>query len=215
MTDEKQQEFSEKQKHILEVAERLFAIKGFDGTSVRDIAHEAGVNIAMISYYFGSKEKLLEALFAMRSAFIAQQLREVLHNETLAPLEKIYRLIDYYIDRILKNQHFHKIMVREQTAEKHSQVTKAILNTKKQNQQLIRQLIQEGQKKAVFKKNIDIPMMMLTLIGTVNQLISTQHHYRAVNDLQDMPDTDFKKLMKKKLSIHLKALFKAALTYEQ
>ncbi|WP_431212540.1 TetR family transcriptional regulator [Puia sp. P3] len=53
---------SDKREHILTSAEKLFAEKGFDGTSVRDIAQLAGVNLAMISYYFGSKEKLLEAL---------------------------------------------------------------------------------------------------------------------------------------------------------
>ena len=43
-------ELNEKKIQIIEIAERLFAERGFDGTSVRDIAHEAGVNIAMISY---------------------------------------------------------------------------------------------------------------------------------------------------------------------
>ncbi|HNO01068.1 MAG TPA: TetR family transcriptional regulator, partial [Chitinophagaceae bacterium] len=40
-------------------AEKLFAEKGYNGTSVRDIAEKAGINLAMVSYYFGSKEKLL------------------------------------------------------------------------------------------------------------------------------------------------------------
>ncbi len=53
-------ELNDKQKEIVQVAEKLFAEYGFDGTSVRLIAKEAGINIAMISYYFGSKEKLLE-----------------------------------------------------------------------------------------------------------------------------------------------------------
>ena len=44
----------------MEAAEELFAEKGFSGTSVRDIADAADVNVAMISYYFGSKEKMLE-----------------------------------------------------------------------------------------------------------------------------------------------------------
>jgi AcrR family transcriptional regulator len=54
-------EFTDKQIQIIDIAERLFAERGFDGTSVRDIADEAGINVAMISYYFGSKEKLMEA----------------------------------------------------------------------------------------------------------------------------------------------------------
>ena len=43
--------FSEKQIHILDVAEKLIAKKGFEGTSVRDISTEAQINVAMISYY--------------------------------------------------------------------------------------------------------------------------------------------------------------------
>ncbi|HNP53387.1 MAG TPA: TetR family transcriptional regulator [Ferruginibacter sp.] len=55
---------SDKRQHIIENAEILFADKGFEGTSVRDIAKQAGVNLAMISYYFGSKEKLEWKRFA-------------------------------------------------------------------------------------------------------------------------------------------------------
>ncbi len=51
----------------MNAAEKLFAVNGFDGTSVRDIAQEAGVNVAMISYYFGSKEKLMEAVFEQKT----------------------------------------------------------------------------------------------------------------------------------------------------
>ena len=59
-------EYNDKQVQIMEIAEILFAEKGFNGTSVRDIAEKANVNLAMISYYFGSKDKLLEALFGYR-----------------------------------------------------------------------------------------------------------------------------------------------------
>ncbi len=43
---------------ILVAARTLFAIKGFEGASVRDIANEAGVNIAAVNYHFTSKERL-------------------------------------------------------------------------------------------------------------------------------------------------------------
>ena len=51
--------FTDKQIHILDVAEELIAKKGFEGTSVRDISTKAQINVAMISYYFGSKEKMI------------------------------------------------------------------------------------------------------------------------------------------------------------
>ena len=55
--------FSSKQLHILDIAEELIAENGFEETSVRQICAKAGVNIAMISYYFGSKEKMLTYLY--------------------------------------------------------------------------------------------------------------------------------------------------------
>lgn len=47
---------------IIEVATELFAQKGFEGTSIRDICKIAGVNISLISYYFGGKEELYKKI---------------------------------------------------------------------------------------------------------------------------------------------------------
>lgn len=43
---------------LLEAAKRVFAEKGYEGATVKDLADEAGVNISMVSYYFGGKEGL-------------------------------------------------------------------------------------------------------------------------------------------------------------
>ena len=75
--------FNEKQINIIETAERLFAARGFDGTSVRDIAEEAGINIAMISYYFGSKEKLMEAIFEVKIGKVQLRVEELLKDKTI------------------------------------------------------------------------------------------------------------------------------------
>ncbi len=198
----------------MEAAEKLFAAKGFDGTSVRDIADTAGVNLAMISYYFGSKEKLMENMFAYRSDFFKLQLETMIRNKELPPLQKIEALIDQYVDRLMKEQCFHRIIVREQMVNYTGPISGMIQELKKQNQELIKQLILEGQKKGDFKKGIDIPFLMMTLIGTISQVITTQHYYREINGLHSMPDPDFQKLIKKKTGHHLKSIFKAILTHE-
>ena len=55
---------------ILDAAEAVFADNGFDGATTRAIAEQAGVNAALIHYYFRSKEKLFEAVVARRSGAI-------------------------------------------------------------------------------------------------------------------------------------------------
>jgi len=66
---------------ILLAAKKLFAKQGFDGTTVRQICEEAGANVALISYYFGGKEKVFHAVFdyffvGHRLEELEQQLKE-------------------------------------------------------------------------------------------------------------------------------------------
>ena len=60
-------------ERILTVAERMFAEHGMEGVGLRAITAAARVNLASIAYHFGSKDGLLEALFAQRAAPIAQE----------------------------------------------------------------------------------------------------------------------------------------------
>jgi len=206
--------FNDKQIQIIQTAEKLFADKGFSGTSVRDIADEADVNLAMISYYFGSKEKLLEALFTYRMEGTTLKLESMLENKELLPFEKVNTMIDFFIEKFHSQTCFHKIMMREQVASQRSSISELIQQLKKHNQSLVKALIQEGQKTGDFVKTVDVPMLMATLAGTVSHLVTTQHFYREINNLQDMSDEQFQKLMKKKISTHLKFIFKAILTHE-
>ena len=106
-------EYNDKQIQIIEAAEKLFADKGFKGTSVRDIADEADINVAMISYYFGSKEQLMEAIFAVRIGSIQIRIENLIKDESLSPFEKINMLVDDHIERVAKKECFIKIMLIE------------------------------------------------------------------------------------------------------
>ncbi|MEX2261314.1 MAG: TetR family transcriptional regulator [Bryobacteraceae bacterium] len=80
---------------ILTAAERLFAERGFAGASLRAVIGEAKVNLAAIHYYFGSKEKLLEAVFARRLEPLNRARLQMLEDtrkeagDAPVPLEKI------------------------------------------------------------------------------------------------------------------------------
>lgn len=72
---------AETRERLLDTAERLFAEDGIGRTSLRAITLAAGVNVAAIHYHFGSKEALLQAVFARRL--------EPVNRERLARLERI------------------------------------------------------------------------------------------------------------------------------
>jgi AcrR family transcriptional regulator len=207
-------EFTDKQIQIIETAERLFSERGFDGTSVRDIADEAGINVAMISYYFGSKEKLMEALFELRVGTVKMRIESLIKDESLTPLEKVNILIDEHIERNMQKQCFHKIMVGVQVTNKNPAILKAANNIKLRNTAVVTELIKEGQKKGVFKKKIDVVLMLNTMIGTVSQSLISMDYYREFNNQQDLNEEEFQLIFKRRLSIHIKTLFKVILTNE-
>ncbi len=207
-------EYNEKQKQIIETAERLFSARGYDGTSVRDLADDAGVNIAMISYYFGSKEKLMEALFEQRTTNIKLKVESLLHDNKTMPLQKVELLAEDFISRIVEKKQFFKIMLCEQVINKNPVIINLIHDLKKRNVEEFTKLITDGQQKGAFKNNIDVLLLMNTLIGVVTQMMLTLDYYREYNNLKNVSDNQLYEQIKLKLTEHIKVLFKALLSYE-
>lgn len=206
--------YSAKQLQLLDTAELLFSQRGFEGTSVRDIAEVAGINTAMISYYFGSKEKLMEAIFERRSMNIKEKVDLLMKDDRLDPFQKIFSLLDDYIDKIMLRKKFHRIMLCEQVINQNPIIVEMMAKMKNRHSTSINELIRLGQKKGLFKKNVDIPMMMNTLVGTVTHMLVNLEFYKSFHDLGSLSEEEFERILRKKLSVHIKIIFKAILTHE-
>ena len=103
----------DKKEHIMEVAVTLFSEKGYEGTSIRDLAHAADVNIAMINYYFGSKEKLFVALLETKARYMREKIDSLQNDPSLSELDKINLIIDGYVNRFLSQPAFHRVLQQE------------------------------------------------------------------------------------------------------
>jgi AcrR family transcriptional regulator len=204
-------DFNDKQIQILQVAETLFAEKGFDGTSIRDIAKEAKINIAMISYYFGSKEQLLESLIVNRATEIKLQL-DILILEDLSPLEKINKLIALYIHRINGNRCIYKIVHFEFSSQKRETNLEAFTELKKGNLKALEAIIQDGQEKGFFRKDIIVPLLTPTILGTYFHFHLNRPFYE--NLLQLNTEEEYNTYIKTTLTMHIQQTIKALLTYE-
>lgn len=87
---------------ILEAAGRVFTRSGFAGARMDDIAEEAGINRALLHYYFRSKEKMFETVFKSRFAEFIKGIAEINLNESNL-YEKIERLVAHQIESNKKN----------------------------------------------------------------------------------------------------------------
>jgi len=203
--------WNEKQLQLLDVAEELFATNGFEGTSVRDIAQKAGVNVAMISYYFGSKEKLLQNLILQRTERTITVLKELSRDSVMDPREKINKIVDYYVDRMLDNRNFHTIMNRQISLTREKDIIEMLVDVKKKNSAMIHKIIREGQRKKVFRK-VNIPLTIGTVMGTISQVSMSWPFYCSLLNLNEEDHKIYFKKIRSKLKTHLKALLKAHLS---
>ncbi len=205
-------DFNDKQIQILQVAETLFAEKGFDGTSIRNIAKEAKINIAMVSYYFGSKERLLESLIIHRTSDLKFQLENLL-EEDLEPIDKINKLIELYINRINCNRGIYKILHFEFSAKKRDVSLEAFSELKKGNLKSLEMIIQDGQKKGIFRKDVVIPLITPTILGTFFHFHMNKSFFENLLNLNT--EALYNNYIKTSLTKHIQQTIKALLIYER
>lgn len=87
---------------LLKTATKIFAEKGFDSVSTRELAKKSGTNLCSINYYFGSKQKLYDAVVENIAAFILNNfiapMRQELTSakENLSPRDEIKFILSHF-----------------------------------------------------------------------------------------------------------------------
>jgi len=92
------------EEKIKEAAKSVFVRNGYSGARMQDIADEAGINKALLHYYFRSKEKLFELIFFEVFDVVIPQLKATVSTDQLVA-EKIKAFVSTYIDVIQANPH--------------------------------------------------------------------------------------------------------------
>lgn len=97
---------------ILEAAKIVFIEKGFDGARMQYIADKAGINKALVHYYFRSKAKLFDAIFEEAFTKFLPNISLVMMSDE--PFEKKIRsFVSHYIDTLTNNPHLPAFVMHE------------------------------------------------------------------------------------------------------
>ncbi len=199
----------DKRQAIIDAAEKLFCETGYEGTSTRQISKESGANMAMINYYFGSKEGVFIEIMNDRIASFGSQLK-IINEDKISAIEKLHRVIEGYATRILANPSFHKMMHRELSLSQRPEMYNKIKAAMSQNMQLLEKILTDGQEDGSFRE-ADNRLVIATIMGTITNII--------ISPQKVMPDSDFdlnvpkdKKIMKDRVVAHLQDLLTVYLT---
>ncbi|HEX9827384.1 MAG TPA: TetR/AcrR family transcriptional regulator [Flavobacteriaceae bacterium] len=100
------------ENQILEAAKTVFQSKGMDGSRMQEIADKAGINKAMLHYYYRSKQLLFEAVFKHAFTLLAPQLNKILNDDSSIE-EKIRNFTFNYISFISKHPYLPNFIIQE------------------------------------------------------------------------------------------------------
>lgn len=102
------------EQKILEAAKKVFMQKGLDGTRLDEIANEAGINKALLHYYFRSKEKLFQTVFDQMAGKMVPDFTAIVESEGVIE-DKIELLVHRYIDFVSINPQLPLFLITELT----------------------------------------------------------------------------------------------------
>lgn len=152
---------------ILDAAEGLFAQRGFDPTTIKQIGAEAKLNPALLYYYFGSKEELYKAVFQRIVTGLAARGTEAIETAA-APAEAIRALVGTQVEFLLDNPNIPKLFVREMIDHEAKHAEAVVLKLAAGLFHRLCGVIERGQRDGVFRADVE---PRYAAVSTISQVI--------------------------------------------
>jgi len=174
----KQRDAKTSQANIIKSATKLFAINGFNATTVDDIAKSANINKAMIFYYYKSKEGLYEYIMTDMLDHLLEKIKQI---QTDDPMNALRLFIEIYVNFAYQKPCFSSLLLKELSNS--GATLPNLVFTKLQSVLLmLKNILISGNKKNIFiKKEVIVVYFMIT--GTINLIVSTQKLRNKIKDM--------------------------------
>jgi len=173
-------------ERLLDAAVVCFAGDGIAATSLRTIALKAGVTPALVHYYFGSKEQLVEAFIAERMTPIAAALRESLLAAGSDPRALMAAFVRGMHDLVARFPWWPALWVREVLNEKGALRDVLLKKVAPQVAQLVAGALADAQKRGELAADLDPRLTMVSLMGLTMMPLAAEHIWRRVFDADDI-----------------------------
>ena len=171
-------------------ARKVFHQKGYAGTRTRDIAEEAGINHAMLNYYFRSKEKLFGIVMMETMAYFFQGVGTILNDESTSLEEKIERVVANYIDLLLEEPELPTFILNEVRPNPQAFVEQNPIKEALTYSVLTRQYAE-----AVARGEITEPNLMQAILNVIGLVIFPFIAKPILTSIVNIPEEQYKALM--------------------
>jgi TetR/AcrR family transcriptional regulator len=149
------------EEKILEAAKNIFLAKGLDGARMQDIADEAGINKAMLHYYFRSKDKLFEQIFTEVAGHFLPKIIAILEAEKTV-FEKIEMFCREYIGQVIETPYV-PIFILNEINKQPEVFLKKVLNIRKPPVEAFLKQLEREAKQGIIKRTDPLQLFLNVL----------------------------------------------------
>jgi AcrR family transcriptional regulator len=195
------------EEKIKDAARIVFHKKGFAATRTRDIAEEAGLNLALLNYYFRSKEKLFDIIMLETMMGFMGAMMFVFNDEESSFEEKVEKTVSGYIDLLIKEPQIPLFIMNE--LQRNPEGLAGKLNIKSI---LVNSVFAQQYKEAMVKRGgepLHIMQFVMSIIGLIVFPFIGRPMLKIIGDLSDEHFVAMMKERKRLVPVWLAAMLKA------
>ena len=181
------------EEKILAAARKVFTTRGMSGARMQDIADEAGINKAMLHYYFKDKNKLFEVIFMQEAQKFFPKINMIFESDT--PLfEKIEHFVNEYIDEMIESPYLPWFILNELNRDADQFLAKIWTMAHRPNPAKFLMQIEREMKKGTIKKINPLHLLLNLLSMTIFPFIAKP---MIIRNLQ-MDEAQFKQVIEQR-----------------
>ena len=157
---------------LLKSAKKLFALRGYDGTSVQDLVKDAGVNVSLVSYHFGGKAGLYRACLDQFGAGKLATAERLLAEA--ATVSELQTRLSLFIEEMFRSYIDEPELVRiiHRDIELDNPVSRSVFESRfLKIFDLVARLFEKCQKKNLFRANLDPELLAALFYGMFTHMI--------------------------------------------
>lgn len=173
---------SQAEEKIKAAAKRVFVTKGFSGCTSREIAKEAGTNVALVNYYFRSKNQLFLLIYqSVTEDFLLSMVNVFSANLSLK--EKVSHLIDREFEFLGKHPEIPIFVINEMSRNKNAGIEPQIILSKLGTTGIFQETI-EAQEKGIMRK-VDLVSIIMLIMANCQHPFMARLLNQQLNGLTD------------------------------
>jgi TetR/AcrR family transcriptional regulator len=159
------------EEKILTAARKVFVTKGMAGARMQDIADEAGINKALLHYYFKNKEQLFENIFIKLTHGFWEEITLIFESD-MPLFDKIHRFCNVYIDKVIENPYIPLFVLYELNQRPTGFVRKMFRNNPPKPAKLMEQIqneVKAGNIKPVNARHLIMNMISMCILPFIGK----------------------------------------------